>query len=304
MIFHDIRPTSTLLKLLLFAALASITACSSLSYVDVISTNQNSRINFLVIHATSADFSESLDLLSTRHANPVSAHYLVPYLEDSSYPQSRLRIYRLVEEERRAWHAGVSQWGREVSLNNRSIGIEVVNNFKCGELLIEENRAAQINMDCEFPDYPEAQIEILIELIQEILSRHPGIDPIDIVAHSDIAPNRKSDPGPDFPWQQLYQQGIGAWYDEETAQRYSIEMDRQMPNIQTLQCALSVYGFPIEVTGLHDLQSQFAFRAFQLHYRPGNYDGLLDTETVAILYALIEKYRGGNLQACTSLQQS
>lgn len=291
-------------SLLLIAAVFSITGCTGLNYVDVVSTNQNSRVNFLVIHATSADFSESLSLLSTRHTNPVSAHYLVPYLEDTSYPQNELMIYRLVDENNRAWHAGVSQWGSEISLNNRSIGIEVVNNFNCEDLFIDHNRQMQINMECEFPEYPETQIEILVTLIKEVLARHPEIDPIDIVAHSDIAPNRKSDPGPNFPWEYLHKQGIGAWYDEETVQRYTVDLGRHTPSIQDLQCALSIYGFPIEVSGVHDLQSQFAFRAFQLHYRPDNFDGLLDTETAAILYSLIEKYRGNNSRACSELNQS
>jgi len=289
--------------LLVFFVLA-LAGCSGMNYVDVTSTNQNSRINYLVIHATSADFAESLRLLSTRNPNPVSAHYLVPYLEDSSYSQRNLRIYRLVEEERRAWHAGISQWGSEVSLNNRSIGIEVVNNFKCDELAINEETESMIEMDCQFPAYPASQIEILVELIEEILARHPEIDPIDVVAHSDIAPNRKSDPGPNFPWEELYQRGIGTWYDQDTVLQYTLEFERQQPSIHQLQCALGLYGYPIEVSGVHDLQSQFAFRAFQLHYRPGDYSGVIDTETAAILYSLLGKYRGNSVRGCEELQSS
>ena len=104
--------------------------CSGLNYVDVPSTNQNSRVNYLVIHATSALFQESLSLLSTPNQNPVSSHYLVPYSDDPTYKRDDLRVYRLVSEGRRAWHAGVSQWGEEIALNDRSIGIEIVNDFK------------------------------------------------------------------------------------------------------------------------------------------------------------------------------
>ena len=289
---------------LMLVASISIAACSGLSYVEIESTNQNSRVNFLVIHATSENFEESLRLLSTRNPNPVSVHYLVPYLEDPTYSRNSLRIYRLVDEDRRAWHAGISQWGSEVSLNNRSVGIEVVNDFKCNELITHTNEEELIELECSFPGYPQSQIDILVELIDEILERHPGIDPVDVVAHSDIAPNRKSDPGPEFPWKQLYEQGIGAWYDDETVVRHFGELERSPPNLQELQCALSIYGYPIEVSGVHDLQSQFAFRAFQLHFRPSNYNGLIDTETAAILSALNEKYRANSLQSCDEYSES
>ena len=220
---------------LMLVASISIAACSGLSYVEIESTNQNSRVNFLVIHATSENFEESLRLLSTRNPNPVSVHYLVPYLEDPTYSRNNLRIYRLVDEDRRAWHAGISQWGSEVSLNNRSVGIEVVNDFKCNELITHTNEEELIELECSFPGYPQSQIDILVELIDEILERHPGIEPVDVVAHSDIAPNRKSDPGPEFPWKQLYDQGIGAWYDDETVVRHFGELERSPPNLQELQ---------------------------------------------------------------------
>ncbi len=281
-----------------------IVSCSGLNYVDIQSTNQNSRVNYLVIHATSELFDESLRLLSTRNPGPVSSHYLVPFLEDPTYPRNRLRVYRLVDENRRAWHAGISQWGNESSLNDRSIGIEVVNDFKCSELETFIDEEVMIELECDFPSYPEEQIDILAQLVLKILERHPGIDPVDVVAHSDVAPNRKSDPGPEFPWQQLYERGIGAWYDSDTVLRYSLKLERNKPGIQELQCALSVYGYPIEISGVHDLQSQFAFRAFQLHFRPADYSGTVDTETAAILYALNEKYRGNNAGLCTEFGES
>ena len=256
--------------------------------MDVTSTNQNSRINYLVIHATSGDFAESLRLLSTPNPNPVSSHYLVPYSGDPTYTSDNLRVYRLVSEERRAWHAGISQWAEETSLNDRSIGIELVNDFQCGEMATELLEEQPIQLDCDFPAYPESQIEILVLLINEILQRHPEIDSIDIVGHADIAPNRKSDPGPQFPWEKLYNRGIGAWYDAKTATKYLNQFKNNPVSVSELQCALSDYGYPIEVTGAQDIQSKFAFRAFQLHFRPSNYSGLIDNETAAILYALNE----------------
>ncbi|MDD9891744.1 MAG: N-acetylmuramoyl-L-alanine amidase [Gammaproteobacteria bacterium] len=302
---NPIDPKSIMYRtILMLIGVLSLTTCAGLNYVDVESTNQNSRVNYLVIHATSEYFDESLRLLSTRNMNPVSSHYLVPYLEDPTYDRNKLRIYRLVDENRRAWHAGISQWGNESSLNDRSIGIEVVNNFKCNELETYIDEEVMIDLECTFPSYPATQIDILVELINEILVRHPGIDPVDVVAHADIAPNRKSDPGPEFPWEQLYARGIGAWYDDETVLRYSLEIERNKPSVLQLQCALASYGYPIEITGTHDLQSQFAFRAFQLHYRAADFSGIVDTETAAILYALNEKYRGNSQRNCAEPSES
>lgn len=270
-----------------------LASCGGVSYVEVMSTNQNSRVNYLVIHATSGYFEESLRLLTTRNPNPVSSHYLVPYRGDPTYNENSLSVYRLVPEERRAWHAGVSQWGEETSLNDRSIGIEIVNNFTCNGSLRNLSPEQPIDLECNFPSYPESQLEILIVLIEEILGRYPEIDPVDIVAHADIAPNRKSDPGPKFPWEDLYKRGIGAWYDIDAKNKYLSQLENQAASISELQCALLNYGYPIKVTGEHDTQSMFAFRAFQVHFRPSSYDGLVDNETAAILYALNEKYDRG-----------
>ena len=207
---------NTLERIFPIAFVLFMSSCATESMVYVESTNKNSRIDYLVIHATSENFAESLRLLTTRSSNPVSSHYLLPAPNDPSYPGNQLRVYSLVDEQLRAWHAGVSYWAGEESLNDRSIGIEVVNEFKCTGT---ERPLSAIDLDevvCEFPPYPEQQIQMLIELTQSILARYPGINPIDIVGHSDIAIMRKSDPGPRFPWQQLYEAGIGAWPDDET----------------------------------------------------------------------------------------
>ncbi len=278
-------------KIFAVTACLAISSCQQLSFVDVPSTNHNSRIDYLVIHATSESFEESLRLLSTPNSNPVSAHYLVPTQNDPSYPERNLRVYRLVDENRRAWHAGISKWGNESSLNDRSIGIEVVNDFKCRNLESDAEDDQGIQVECQFPAYPESQIDLLIQLITDILNRYQDIDPIDIVAHADIAPSRKSDPGPLFPWSQLYENGIGAWYENDAASEHLEIIRGQQPSVSEVQCALLVYGYPIEITGRHDAQSQFAMRAFQLHFRPSNYDGSIDDESIAILLSLNEKYR-------------
>ncbi len=265
--------------------------CTTGSMIYVESTNKNSRIDYVVIHATAENFAESLRLLTTRTSNPVSSHYLLPELGDDSYPHRNLRVYSLVDEELRAWHAGVSYWEGEESLNDRSIGIEVVNEFNCTgtDKPVPEIELSEVT--CEFPPFSDEQISILIELLHGILERYPAINPIDIVAHSDISIMRKSDPGPRFPWKQLYEAGIGAWPDDETVERYRIEFAQNLPVVLQLQEALLALGYLVEPSGEFDKQTQFAVRAFQLHYRPSNYNGLIDVETASILWAMLEKYR-------------
>jgi len=270
-------------------------SCSSLPMIRVESSNQNSRIDYIVIHATSENFAESLRLLTTRTANSVSSHYLVPEINDPTYPGRSLRVYSLVPEQRRAWHAGVSFWAGEVGLNDRSIGIEIVNEFKCSGT---EMPAEEIDLDkveCYFPPYSEAQIELLIDLLQELLERYPGIDPIDVVAHSDVAVLRKSDPGPLFPWRRLHEEGIGAWPDVDLTEAYLRQYQLAMPPLKLLQSALSLLGYQIEVTGEEDRQTRFAVRAFQLRFRPSNYSGHADAETAALIWALLREYRKAEL---------
>ena len=271
-------------------------ACTSLRYVELDSENQSGRVDYLIVHYTSEDFGESLRLLTERTDRPVSSHYLVPERSDPTYPHHRLKVYRLVEEDQRAWHAGRSYWRGNSNLNNRSIGIEIVNRARCiggdPELVMEDPATY-----CEFPRYDEEQIELVIELVLDILRRHPNIDPDDILAHSDIAPNRKLDPGPAFPWRRLYEHGIGAWYDEETVRRYRSRFETHPVELFLLQKALVAYGYEVQETGKLDEHTYLALRAFQMHFRPSNWSGQPDSETAAILFALLEKYRPRSLEA-------
>ena len=264
-------------------------ACSGI--VEIESTNQNSRIDYVVIHATSENFEESVRLLTTRTSNPVSSHYLIPAENDPTYSRNRVRLHQFVDEEQRAWHAGVSYWGGETALNDRSIGIEIVNEFKCGEAWKLTRASEPELLQCSFVPFTEAQIDLLIELLQGILERYPNINPLDIVGHSDIAILRRSDPGPLFPWKRLYLAGIGAWYDEESKLRYESQFARQLPAESELQAALQALGYQIELTGELDNQTRFALRALQLHFRPADYSGNPDVESMAILWSLLEKYR-------------
>ncbi len=265
-------------------------ACSEI--VEIESANQNSRVAYVVIHATSEDFAESVRLLTTRTENPVSSHYLIPAANDPSYDRRRLLLHQFVDEERRAWHAGPSYWAGETALNDRSIGIEIVNEFNCEA--VETPPGGEPAMpQCEFLPYEEAQIEMLIELLRGIQRRHPEIDPVNIVAHSDISITRRSDPGALFPWQRLYEAGFGAWYDEEAKLRHEAAFAGQPPSVDMLQAALPMLGYEVEATGELDFQTRAAVRALQLRFRPGDYSGEPDIETLAILWSLLEKYRPG-----------
>lgn len=236
------------------------------------SPNYNERkdgVFYLVLHYTAANLKSSLNQLTNPSAQ-VSAHYLVP----ETPIEGENKIFQLVDESKRAWHAGVSTWQKRSGLNDSSIGIEIVNlGYK------EENRRRQYY---PFTDY---QIDCVIALSKQIVERYQ-LHPTCIVAHGDIAPGRKVDPGPLFPWKKLYEAGIGAWYDEHTLDLKA----HQTPDISLLQKNLRTYGYPIELTGKLDMQTKNVICAFQMHFRPSNYSGEPDAETLAILENLLHKY--------------
>ena len=272
--------------------LVLLTGCASLPMIDVPSANQNSRIQYLVLHYTSLPFDESLRLLTQRTGRPVSVHYLIPEPGEMSRAGRDLRIHRLVPEHRRAWHAGKSYWGGKHGLNDASIGIEIVNRSRCESSDPEAEIQTPEMQRCTLLDFPEAQIDLVIRLSKEILARNPDIDAIDVVGHSDIAPMRRSDPGPGFPWKRLFDHGIGAWFDDETVRDHQqrIESGPPLP-LEQIQRGLGALGYRIDPTGENDVPTRFVVRAFQMHFRPARTDGLVDAQTTAILFALLEKYR-------------
>jgi N-acetylmuramoyl-L-alanine amidase len=306
------RPRAARLLMIVPLA-AALAGCAD--RVRVPSENFNSRISVVVIHHTSEDFGEALETLTRRSANPVSSHYLIPEPDDPTYGDGKLRVYELVPETHRAWHAGDSYWAGRTALNDQSIGIELVNQTWChrGDPLedaavspagmpvtsgpnpspIDESTAIpDLDPDsiCFYPDFADSQVELLAELLADILERHPNIRPTHIVGHADIAPDRKIDPGPRFPWQRLYRLGFGAWYDDQAVIRWWERFRREPLPLLNVQRALAAYGYRIEPTGVLDAQTRSVLRAFQMHFRPSQAYGRPGVETVATLFALIEKY--------------
>jgi len=207
-------------------------------------------IDMLVIHYTGmAPDARALDWMCDPRSS-VSAHY---FIDEAG------AVCRLVPEERRAWHAGVSAWRGFTDINSRSIGIELSNP----------------GHEFGYRDFPRAQIDALITLASDILGRHP-IPPRNVVAHSDIAPARKIDPGERFPWQQVAVAGIGLWPDAGAA---GAATDTSK--------MLDAYGYDVANNELADVIS-----AFQRHFRPARFDGVADHETRACLAALLGPVAG------------
>ncbi len=212
-----------------------------------VSPNHDERkapVSFLVLHYTGMTTAEAaLDRLCDPVAE-VSSHYLVE--EDGT-------VWRLVDEARRAWHAGVSFWRGETALNARSIGVEIVNP----------------GHEHGYRPFPVAQMRAVAELCSGILARH-AIAPRDVVAHSDIAPDRKEDPGELFDWRGLARQGIGLWPERPAAP----------VDTQSVQATLAEIGYR------RDLELPTLLRAFQRHWRPEAVNGEADAGTRARLAAV------------------
>lgn len=231
------------------------------------------RIKVVVIHYTAEDFPSSLATLTDRN---VSAHYLIP--QQPPQKNGAGVIWQLVPENQLAWHAGPSFWRGATRINDTSIGIEIVNDGYRRTLTGRQ-----------WQPFTAAQITALIALVRDISQRY-GISPENIVGHSDIAPQRKQDPGPLFPWQQLARQGLGAWPDAATVQRYLANQPPDAPvEAATLLAALQRYGYDVAAAQTPQMQRKL-IAAFQMHFRPRDYRGEADAETLAIARALLAKY--------------
>lgn len=265
------------------------------SFIDLPSNNHAARapgvsVDTLVLHHTAQPLDVSLDLL---RFGAVSSHYLVDTNGD---------VYRLVDEARVAWHAGLSWWRQARGLNATSIGIEVV------------------NLDGNRHPYPVVQRAAVIDLCCGILGRHRAIAPRNVVAHSDIAPQRKDDPGTLFFWRDLAASGVGLWPeaaasdDRRTGVSTTAAADSPAARIETL---LRRFGYPPphrygqkagrfvylddapdadndDVTGIVEVLLADIVTAFQRHYRPARVDGIADPETVARLRDLLRQVGEGS----------
>lgn len=243
------------------------------------SLGQNFRQRYVILHYTALDNDRSVSTLTQQS---VSAHYLVSTLPDKD-------IYQLVDENKRAYHAGISFWRKDQQLNDTSIGIEIVN----------QGYTTDPSNNRIFYPYPEEQFRKVAALVKDIVARY-NIPPTNILAHSDIAPTRKQDPGPLFPWKKLYDEyQVGMWYDEAVKQALQAqilsneELATQYNDpvfVSKIQQQLVQFGYNLTVNGAWDKATRQTIEAFQFHFRPANYSGLLDAETWAILQALIQKY--------------
>lgn len=259
-----------------------------------VAPSHNSRVRHLVIHYTDINEAQSLAVLTGPR---VSSHYVLPLPAREQHGQPL--VYQLVDESRRAWHAGASAWRGRSHINDTSIGIEIVNlgpdrPYDEIEALLETYPEDAYLVD--WAPFPEAQIDTLIALAQDIIARH-GIRPGDVVAHSDIAPSRKIDPGPAFPWRKLHEAGIGAWPDDTAVARYQARFEADPPPLCALQTALAAWGYQLEVNGELDDKTLAVLRAFQMRFRPADYRGQPDAESAATLWALLERYRPAALEA-------
>ena len=215
----------------------------------------------------------------TDSRSQVSCHYVVD--EDGTVTQ-------LVAEDRRAWHAGLASWGGEEDINSASIGIEIVNPGHWWDMAASPDRApgAPVEAHPGYRDFPEAQIAAVIALCRDIIARH-GIPAARVLAHSDVAPARKRDPGERFPWARLAAAGVGLHVEAEpiSSGRFFTKGDEGQP-IQALQALFGAFGYGLSITGVYDDATEHVVTAFQRHWRQARVDGVADVSTITTLRRL------------------
>ncbi|CAB3689225.1 N-acetylmuramoyl-L-alanine amidase AmiD [Achromobacter animicus] len=259
-----IRLFSTLLAAAVLAGCAARGPAGLDLDTSITAVSQSSRVRSVVVHYTTVNDAESLRLLSK---GKVSAHYLLDL--DG-------RAHRLVDENRAAWHAGASSWYGNIATNSTSIGIEIVNPG-----WTEGSDGERV-----WHPYDDRQVRALTILLRDIIRRH-NIVPENVVGHSDIAPQRKVDPGPLFPWKTLADAGIGRWYNEAGAAQHLARLQIEgVPDVAWFQKQLQRLGYASPQDGTLDRATINTLAAFQMHYRPALHDGQPDAETAAIMLAM------------------
>ena len=206
-------------------------------------------VNLLLFHYTGM---KSASEAIARLCNPnskVSAHYLIDEVGN---------IYSLVDENKRAWHAGVASWNDDVDINNISVGVEIANP----------------GHEFGYSRYPERQMVAVETLSIDIIQRH-SIRAARVLAHSDVSPSRKCDPGELFDWERLAAAGIGIW-----PKMLPVSVDFEIGSIRQCQKQLKMIGYGLKITGVLDELTRNTILAFQRHWLPNRLTGKFDVETV------------------------
>lgn len=219
-------------------------------------------VDMIVLHYTGMPSAERALKWLCDPESGVSSHYFV--FEDG-------RVAQLVEEDRRAWHAGKSFWAGETDINSRSIGIEIANP----------------GHEFGYVPFPDEQIAAVIGLCRDVISRHP-IPPERVLAHSDVAPLRKEDPGELFPWDQLHAAGVGHWVPPAPIVAGPVfDIGEGSDAITALRAQLRDYGYGLKPEADYDAATASVVTAFQRHFRPAKVDGAADPSTAETLARLL-----------------
>ncbi len=225
----------------------------------------------LILHYTGLPSIERSIAVLSDPAGKVSCHYVIA--EDG-------RITQMVAEEMRAWHAGLSYWAGETDINSASIGIEIQNTGHAGGS----------------PPFPPVQMEAVRDLALDICRRN-GIAPHGVLAHSDIAPARKIDPGEYFPWAWLANAGLGHWIDPAPPEDDGVRLGLGDVGlaVEEMQSRLAAYGYGLPRHGRFDIPTQYAVIAFQRHFRPARVDAVWDSSCAVTLDGLLDSMPGKSL---------
>ncbi|EJF89075.1 N-acetylmuramoyl-L-alanine amidase [Bartonella tamiae] len=216
----------------------------------------------LILHYTGMKTADEAEKRLESAQSKVSAHYVV---------REEGTIVQMVREKDRAWHAGESFWNGIHDVNSASIGIEIVNEGPLSDQ----------------PDFPKKQIEAVIKLCRSIIDRYSLLSRY-VLAHSDIAPARKEDPGEKFPWDLLYRHDIGHFVTPVpiSGGRFMTIGESGRP-VEAYQSMLALYGYGIEISGIFDERTRLVTQAFQRHFRPQRIDGVADVSTIETLHRLL-----------------
>ena len=217
--------------------------------------NPDVHLRYVVLHYTGMP---TRDVALQRLCNPkskVSAHYLI---DDEG------RLFKLVEEDKRAWHAGKGFWRGATDINSASIGIELVNPGHA----------------YGYTKFPKAQTNFLKDLLKEVMKRNRLNPATALLAHADIAPDRKEDPGELFPWEDFAKEGFGLWPSVERKDYEPIQDFEEQKLLRTI-------GYDCPDNGVYDPPTRAALLAFQRRYDPANITGTPERETIARMRALV-----------------